>query len=173
MKITRKTSEIEKYSKLTELKIEELIVLHKMYCISLHPLWKQVSDMYWEFSEKYWTPKCQVVGAKNFQEITESVVNCLKQVESFQECKGDTNVQENILLGLMEYYGVEVFRDGKSLDSTCFSAMMVYVFSQFFPFVNIYIILYSALAAFFSIAYGVTLPSEFYQNLPIVKVRCI
>ena len=173
MKIGRKKHENDKYPRLDARTIKELIDIHKIYCISLHPLWGQVCERYWEISEKYWTPRCQVVSFKKFREIAGSVVRYLKLVEWFRECKGDVEVEENILLDLMEYYANENIRDEKCLDQMCFSAMMAYVFSQFLPFVNVYSILYTALAVFFGITRGIGLSCEFYENLPIVKVWCM
>ena len=83
------------------------------------------------------------------------------------------DLNDNLLLELMDYYGISYYKDTHSIDKICFSGILVYLFSQTLVSINIYSILYDSLSVFLAISYENIIkpaPIDFYKFPPVVKV---
>lgn len=153
--------------KLRGLSIPELVYLHKIYCISIHPLWAEIIGKYWDYAEKFNTPFCQVVSVKNMQEICGKICGFLKK--KF----GEVGKGSELLGDVLEFYGENVYSDGKGVDKKGFSVGILQVFSRFFSGVSAICFFYVASAVFLCMSMEVKMPHAFLRCLPVVKVSGI
>ncbi|OMJ74662.1 hypothetical protein SteCoe_26374 [Stentor coeruleus] len=160
---------VDKYRKICCLSIQELLKLHKMYCITLHPLWGQVVNRYWKVLDKYWTPICQVTSKKNFETLSNNISTLLDLSHT-----SFVPFDNTLLIELLEYYNIEFFQDDKCIDKTIFSALLVFIFSQYTNIINIYPLLFLAFSVFFALLQDTPQyphsPQDYKKHLPVVKV---
>jgi hypothetical protein len=158
----------QKYKKLKSMPLNNLITLHQMFCITLHPTWNTICNRYWKSIQKYRNPQCLVASKSNFYVLIEKITKVLGGVDEF--C-----IQDCLLLDLLRYYNVEFYEDDKSLDRKTFSCLILYLFCSFSKRVSIYAAVYLALGTYFYIQDGgdLKIPSNFLDGIPILKVKSI
>lgn len=156
---------VDRYRKICCLNMKELIRLHKIFCLSQHPLWLQICNNYWKLTTKYWTTEKQLISKENCEKLTRKIVESLKgtDIGSVPPSVAD----EKYLIELMDYYGIDYCNE-EGVDKTCFSGILVFAIMKFAPVLNIYTLCIISIACLV-MDYS-NLPRNLSSFLPVCKV---
>jgi hypothetical protein len=160
---------VDKFRKICCLSMQELIRLHKIFCLAQHPLWTQVASRFWKRLAKYWSPDVQVANKDQWEVVFKEVQNKLLRSDLIPA--GSVFIDEKYLIDLMNYYGIECFYSGNALDRVAFNAVLAFVVLKFVPVLSVHLLCVLGIACFNCFEYGVNLNDGISQHLPVVRVR--
>lgn len=157
---------VDRYRKICCLNMQELIRLHKIFCLSQHPLWCQICNSYWKQTPKFWTTEKQLISKENCDKLIRKIVDSLKATDigTFAFSIAD----EKYLIELMDYYGIDYYYSQGIVDKACFSGILVFVFMKFANMLNIYSLCVVSIACL-TVDYF-SLPKNISKFIPIYKV---
>ena len=159
---------VDKYRKICCLNMQELIRLHKIFCLAQHPLWLQIASRFWKKFNKTWNPDIQVVNKEQWDPVLKEVSN--KLLRSDLLTGGNGYIDEKYLIDLMGYYSIDHFYSNTSLDRVAFNAVLAYTIVKFTPGLNIQSLCVIGICCLHSIESNTSIPS-LSVLLPHQKVK--